>query len=70
MPTVDDLSDEVTQNRVDNWYDRFRFYRRPPSRQDIIDWIAQFENAHHGLGGKVLDATVVISDEQIQIVYF
>lgn len=66
MPTVDDLSDPVTQGRVNNWYDRFRFYRRPPSRQDIIDWIAQFESAHHALGGKVLDATVVISDEQIQ----
>lgn len=54
---------------LDTWYDRFRFYRQPPSREDIGAWLSQFSDNHSSIAAKVLDNVVVISDAQIHQAY-
>lgn len=50
---------------MQEWLARFSNYRRPPSEQEIREWIARFDE-HQGLGEKVLDHVVLASEEEIQ----
>jgi hypothetical protein len=66
MPTDDTPPDGVSPEQLAQWYDRFRFYRHPPSRVDLIDWLNQFDAEHISLASKVLDNVIVVSDMDIQ----
>lgn len=66
MPTV---ASSEPHPSLEAWYDRFRFYRQPPSRADILRWLAQFDASHSSIASKVLDNVIVISDAEIQQAY-
>ncbi|WP_150131834.1 phosphoribosyltransferase-like protein [Sphingomonas carotinifaciens] len=66
MPTADELPDGITGEQVAEWYDRFRFYRHPPSRADLIAWLNQFGTEDVSIAAKLLDQVVIISDRDIQ----
>lgn len=61
----------MTPQRIDGWYDRFRYYRRPPSREEIASWLERFasENGDRDLAARLLDAVRIVSEEEIQIGY-
>lgn len=65
MPTAG-LPEEISQEEIDGWYDRFRSYRQPPSRDDISAWLRQFEAQHLPTAKKVLDNVILIADADIQ----
>lgn len=56
----------MNPERVQGWYDRFRYYRRPPSVANIESWITRFEEHDRELAGKVLDHVLLISEDDIQ----
>lgn len=66
MLTAADLPEGITLERLQEWYDRFRFYRHPPSREELIAWIRQFTPEHQVIGAKVLDHVILVSDADIQ----
>lgn len=66
MLTAEDLPEGVTLDRVNAWYDRFRFYRHSPSREELVAWLKQFAAEHQLLGAKVLDEVILLSDIAIQ----
>lgn len=66
MLTAAELPEGVSLQRVDEWYDKFRFYRHSPSRREIVAWIKQFEPEHVDLATKILDNITLISDIDIQ----
>ena len=65
MLGAEELHRCITRARVGGWYDRFRFYRHPPSRDDIAAWLKQFAVGHHRIAGKLLDQTEVLSPQDI-----
>jgi hypothetical protein len=67
MLTVE--SSEGMHPSLDTWYDRFRFYRHPPSREEIYAWLSQFAENHSFIAAKVLDNVVIISDAEVQQAY-
>jgi hypothetical protein len=69
MPIAVESLEGITNEDVEEWYDRFRFYRQPPSRQQIVAWIRQFAPEHFALAKKLLDNVVLISDMDIQLGY-
>lgn len=66
MLTAADLPEGVTLEQIGAWYDRFRFYRHAPSREELAAWIRQFDSAHFALAATVLDQVILISDLEIQ----
>lgn len=59
----------VGDGPVQNWLDNFRFYRNPPDRNRVIDWLSQFDEADRPVAEKVLDRIQVVSDEDILVGY-
>lgn len=61
----------MTPERIEGWYDRFRYYRRPPTREEITGWLARFsaDNGDRDLAAKLLDEVRIVSEEEIQIGY-
>jgi len=57
---------DIEDQKIQEWVERFRFYRRPPSPKDIRAWIARFEPDHVELASKILDNVRIISEEEIQ----
>ena len=66
MPTADELPDGIAPEQLADWYDRFRFYRHPPSRDELIAWLKQFKAEHLPLASKLLDNVIIVSDRDIQ----
>ena len=66
MLTAAELPEGITLEQIGAWYDRFRFYRHAPSREELVTWIRQFDVAHFALAAKVLDQVKIISDLNIQ----
>lgn len=66
MLTADELPEGISLDRVAQWYDKFRFYRHPPSREEIVDWLRQFSSEHQSVAAKALDEVILISDRDIQ----
>ncbi len=66
MLTDADLPEGITLDQISCWYDLFRFYRHPPSKEELINWLKQFDSRHYKLGAKVLDAVILVSDISIQ----
>ena len=56
----------MTPEKIQGWYDRFRYYRRPPSVADIQRWIGRFQDGDRELASKVLDRVLLISEDDIQ----
>ncbi|HEX9945923.1 MAG TPA: hypothetical protein VGA98_00120 [Allosphingosinicella sp.] len=69
MPIVAACPEGISEEDLEGWYDRFRFYRQPPSREEIVAWIRQFAPEHYPLAKKLLDNVVLISDMDIQLGY-
>lgn len=65
MPTVEELPEGIEAADIEGWYDRFRFYRHPPSRDEIASWIRQFRPEHYLLAKKILNHVTLISDMDI-----
>ena len=65
MLTADQLPNGVTLDQVNAWYDRFRFYRHGPSREDIVFWLNQFTDEHRPIAARVLDQVLILSDAEI-----
>lgn len=66
MPTADELTNGISPEQLADWYDRFRFYRHPPSRGELVAWLKQFKPEHLALASKLLDNVVIVSDRDIQ----
>ena len=66
MLTAVELPNGITVERIGEWYDRFRFYRHAPSREELSAWIKQFDEADFDLAARVLDQVILISDLDIQ----
>lgn len=56
----------MTPERFQNWYDRFRYYRRPPSVAAIKNWIDAFQECDQAVAAKLLDNVLLISEDDIQ----
>jgi hypothetical protein len=56
----------VTADQLADWLARFRYYRRPPSEQDIRAWLDHFAAGDQAVAEKVLDHVTVVSEEEIQ----
>lgn len=56
----------AVMTREETWIDRFRYYRDPPDRFAIDDWLALFNEDHQEVARKVLDRVVVVSEREIQ----
>ncbi len=69
MLTAADLPDGVTLDQVGDWYDRFRFYRHSPTREELVAWLKQFAAQDCLLGAKVLDKVIIVSDADVQQAY-
>jgi AcrR family transcriptional regulator len=65
MPIADELPEGITIADIEGWYDRFRFYRHAPSREDILEWVRQFQSEHYQLAKKILDHVILIRDLDI-----
>jgi hypothetical protein len=65
VPTAAELPEGISQQHLDDWYDRFRSYRRSPSRDEILAWLTQFQPEHVSVAKKVLDNVILIADEDI-----
>lgn len=60
---------DLDNTRLQHWLDNFRFYRNPPDRARIEDWLAQFSEDHREIAKRVLDRIQVVSDSDILIGY-
>jgi hypothetical protein len=56
----------VTEDQLANWLARFRYYRRPPSEDDIRAWLGYFGAGDEAVAEAVLERITVISEEDIQ----
>jgi hypothetical protein len=65
VPIAAELPDGISQGDLDGWYDRFRSYRRSPSREEILAWINQFQPEHVPIAKKVLDNVILVADVDI-----
>lgn len=59
----------ISDDKIAEWVEKFRFYRKPPSREDIRNWISRFEPDHVALAEKILDNVELVSEEAIHIGY-
>ena len=66
MLTAADLPEGLTLERLAAWFGRFRFYRHPPSQEELLAWIQQFSPEDHRLAATILDQVVLLSDVEIQ----
>jgi hypothetical protein len=57
--------DDITNEQVQGWFERFRFYRASPSVAQIGEWLLRFAEADRGVAAKVLDNVVIISEPDI-----
>lgn len=64
-----DITTNIQDQKIQEWVDRFRFYRRPPSAEEIRVWISRFEPDHVDLAFKILDNVRIVSEEEIQSGY-
>ena len=56
----------MTPEKIEEWFNRFVFYRHPPSREDIATWLELFAKADQPIAAKILDSTELISEADIQ----
>lgn len=59
-------AEQAEMTREEIWIDRFRYYRDPPNRLAIDQWLALFEEDHRDIARKVLDSVIVVSEREIQ----
>jgi hypothetical protein len=69
VPIAAELPEGTSQEDLNRWYDRFRAYRRSPSREEILAWLNQFEPQHVPVAKKVLDNVILIADVDIHSCY-
>src|SRR5205085_243212 len=56
----------VTNEQLEGWFARFRFYRAPPSIDDIRAWLERFSEQHRPVAERALDLVRIVSEEDIQ----
>lgn len=55
----------ISDNRVDGWFERFVFYRDPPTRAKINCWLNYFTEPHRDISARILDCVELISEREI-----
>lgn len=60
---------DLEHARLEGWLNSFRFYRNPPDKARIEDWLSQFAEDHHDVAKRVLDRIQVVSDTDILLGY-
>lgn len=55
----------IDEDRLSGWAERFRFYREPPSRAQVENWVLQFKSSEQVMAAKVLDSVEIISERDI-----
>lgn len=59
------MTEEELGEKYASWVERFRFYRDPPTRSKLKDWLDYFAQEDIGVAAKVLDHVMVVGDPQI-----
>lgn len=60
---------DLEDAKLEGWLNSFRFYRNPPDRARIEDWLSQFLEEHREVAKRVLDRIQVVSDTDILLGY-
>lgn len=47
------------------WRERFANYRQAPDQAKLLEWLGQFEPEHLSIAHRVLDAVMIVSEEEI-----
>ncbi|WP_295707516.1 hypothetical protein [uncultured Brevundimonas sp.] len=55
----------ASEEQLAAWEDRFRPYRRHPSRDCLISWLKQFDEKHQTIAHRVLDSVILLSEDDI-----
>lgn len=59
----------ATDEELALWVERFRVYRKPPGKADILAWLALFSPEHVPAAKKILNAVKVVSEVDIHRCY-
>lgn len=59
------MTEEEWGEKVASWVERFRYYRDPPTKRKLKDWLDYFAQADVEVAAKILDHVVVVGDPQI-----
>ena len=57
---------QVSEQKLQEWVSRFRFYRKPPTSEELRSWIDRFRPNHVDLAIKILDNVEIVSEVEIQ----
>jgi hypothetical protein len=60
------MTEQELSDKCAKWVENFRFYRDPPTKIKLKNWLAYFEQAHFLVAAKVLDNVMIIGEPQIQ----
>ncbi len=52
--------------KLAGWFERFRYYRAPPSIAEIRDWLGRFSEADRPVAEKALDSIRLVSEVEVQ----
>lgn len=55
----------ASEKQLEAWEARFRPYRRHPTRDCLIAWLAQFDQEHQSIAHRVLDSVILLSEDDI-----
>lgn len=59
------MTEEELGEKCASWAERFRFYRNPPTKHKLRDWLKYFSQEDLGVAAKVLDHVIVVGDPEI-----
>ena len=60
------LGSAIDDARIDSWVARFKFYRLPPDRKAIQEWLKRFKVSDRDLAARILDVVEIKSEVDIQ----
>lgn len=65
-PVTTDALELASDEQLTIWAEKFTGYRKPPTREALLEWLSRFEPAHLPIAHKVLDAVLIVSETEIQ----